>query len=135
MAELCGTTAVAVRGMKEADSVKSKRASRGEPVLRDPSAVLRIVFEAHGRRRYREGASEFNGACDLIQPSEAFERECAAGGPSSDIEGPGAVWAWFVGSPRAFTFGFVRSSSWATREMKSHLAAEFEAVRGGPHLT
>ena len=101
---------------------------RNEPALRNPCEVLRQVFGAHGRRRYEFGAEEFNGACTLIQPSEAFERECASGVPVSDIHGPGAVWAWFVGSPRAFTFGFVGSSSWATRKMRSQLAAEYEAV-------
>ncbi len=102
----------------------------GEPALRDPSEVLREVFGAHGPLRYKRGASEFNGACTLIQPSEAFDRECVTGFPFSDVEGEGAVWAWFVGSPRAFTFGFVRSSGWATRKMRSHLAAEYEAVTG-----
>ncbi|AQH05772.1 hypothetical protein A9R05_42915 (plasmid) [Burkholderia sp. KK1] len=99
-----------------------------EPALRDPSEALRQIFGAHGRRRYESGAAEFNGACALIQPSEAFERECASGVPVSDMHGPGAVWAWLVGSPRAFTFGFVGSSSWATRKMRSQLAAEYEAV-------
>lgn len=103
---------------------------RSEPALRNPSDVLRRVFTAHGRLRYDFGASEFNGACALIQPSEAFERDCAKGMPVGDLHGPGAVWAWFVGSPRAFTFGFVASSSWATRKMRTHLAAEYEAVTG-----
>ncbi len=101
---------------------------RDEPALRNPSEVLRHVFGAHGRRRYEFGAAEFNGACALIQPSEAFERECASGVPVSDLHGPGAVWAWFVGSPRAFTFGFVGLSGWATRKMRSQLAAEYEAA-------
>lgn len=99
-----------------------------EPALRNPSEVLRLVFGAHGRRRYEFGAEEFNGACALIQPSEAFERECATGVPVSDLHGPGAVWAWFVGSPQAFTFGFVATSGWATRKMRSQLAAEYEAA-------
>lgn len=104
--------------------------TRNEPALRNPSEVLRQVFGSHGRRRYEFGAEEFNGACALIQPSEVFERECATGVPVSDLYGPGAVWAWFVGSPRAFTFGFVGSSGWATRKMRSQLAAEYEAVTG-----
>ncbi|WP_321967048.1 hypothetical protein [Burkholderia cepacia] len=103
---------------------------RNEPPLRDPSAVLRQVFGAHGPRRYELGATEFNGGCALIQPSEAFEREAASGAPVSDLHGPGAVWAWFVGSPRAFTFGFVGSSGWATRKMWSQLAAEYKSVTG-----
>jgi hypothetical protein len=101
---------------------------RNEPALRNPSEVLRQIFGAHGRRRYEVGAAEFNGACALIQTSEAFERECASGVPVSDLHGPGAVWAWFVGSPRAFTFGFVGSSGWATRKMRSQLAAAYESV-------
>jgi hypothetical protein len=100
---------------------------RKEPRLRNPGDALRQVFGAHGRRRYELGEGEFNGACALIQPSEAFERECATGVPVSDLHGPGAVWAWFVGSPRAFTFGFVGSSGWATRKMRSQLAAEYKA--------
>ncbi|MBR8189152.1 hypothetical protein [Burkholderia vietnamiensis] len=101
---------------------------RNEPVLRDPSEVLRRVFGTHGPRRYEFGAEEFNGACALIQSSEAFERECTTGAPVSDLHGPGAVWGWFVGSPRAFTFGFVGSSGWATRKMRSQLTAEYDAV-------
>lgn len=113
------------------ETLRAQASSRGnEPALRNPSEVLRQIFGAHGRRRYESGAAEFNGACALIQPSKAFEQECASGVPVSDIHGPGAVWAWFVGSPRAFTFGFVGSSSWATRKMRSQLAAEHEAVTG-----
>lgn len=104
--------------------------SGNEPVLRNPGEVLNRVFKAHGRRRYEDGAGAFNGACTLIQPSEAFERECDSGVPNSDLHGPGAVWAWFVASPRSFQFGFVGSSGWATRKMREHLAAEYEAVTG-----
>jgi hypothetical protein len=103
---------------------------RNEPALRNPGEVLRRVFCAHGPQRYESGADEFNGACALIQPSEAFQRECASGVPVSGLHGPGAVWAWFVASPRAFVFGFVGSSGWATRKMRSQLAAEYEAVTG-----
>jgi hypothetical protein len=103
---------------------------RREPALRNPSGVLRQVFGAHGRLRYEFGAAEINGACALIQPSEAFEQQCASGMPVSDLHGPGAVWAWFVGSPRAFTFGFVGSSGWATRKMRSQLVAEYEVITG-----
>ena len=121
------------RRVKKPKIVRVLSASKStEPALRDPDEVLRRVFCAHGRRRYESGAEEFNGACTLIQPSEAFERECASGVPVSDLHGPGAVWAWFVGSPRAFTFGFVGSSSWATRKMRSQLAAEYEAVTNQP---
>lgn len=111
--------------------IRSYAGTRKEPVLRNPGEVLRQVFGAHGRLRYESGASEFNGGCALIQPSVAFERECASGVPVSDLHGPGAVWAWFVGSPRAFTFGFVGSSGWATRKMRSQLIAEYEAVTSG----
>lgn len=104
-----------------------------EPALRNPSEVLRQVFRSHGRLRYEFGAAEFNGACALIQPSEAFERECVSGVPVSALHGKGAVWAWFVGSPRAFTFGFVGSSGWASRKMRQQLAAEYEAVTHQQH--
>jgi hypothetical protein len=118
---------------EKAGSARAMAASRWkEPTLRNPSVALRQVFGAHGRRRYEPGEAELNGACALIQPSEAFEREGASGVPVSDLHGPGAVWAWFVGSPRAFTFGFVGSSGWATRKMRAHLAAEYEAVTGRP---
>jgi len=102
---------------------------RTEPLLRDPADVLRQVFGAHGPRRYQVGSPEINGATALIQASEAFDCARAAGGDVPDVEGTGAVWAWFVGSPRAFRFGFVRSSTWATLKMRTELAAECEAVR------
>lgn len=119
-----------VQSEKTEKRVEHNKARSDEPALRDPSEVLRQVFGVHGRLRYRLGVQEFNGACALIQPSEAFDGEGATGASFGDIGGAGAVWAWFVGSPRAFTFGFVRSSGWATRKMRSHLAAEFETVTG-----
>ena len=101
-----------------------------QPAFRNPGEVYRQIFGAHGRRRYESGAGPFNGGCALIQCSDAFEAECAAGFPASDVHGPGAVWAWFVGSPRAFTFGFVGSAGWAARKMRANLRAEYEAVTG-----
>lgn len=119
---------------QEEESVASMRSTgilnNREPRLRNPSEVFRRVFGAHGRLRYESGAGAFNGAVALVQSSEAYERECAFGVPSSDLHGAGAVWAWFVGSPRAFTFGFVRSASWAARKMRTQLEAKYESATG-----
>lgn len=103
-------------------------AKQSEPVLRDPQRAFRSVFDFHGPRRYACGADAFNGACTLIEPSIAFEQ--AATRMNCDLYGEGAAWAWFVGSPRAFLFGFTRSKSWAARKMNAHLRSEFEAVTG-----
>jgi hypothetical protein len=104
-----------------------------EPSLRSPAEVLRRVFDFHGPRRYEDPSNPFNGAVTLIQPSDAFAEACAAGvGAKSlaHIHGQGAVWAWFVGSPRAFLFGFSRSERYAVRKMQAGLRSEFEAVTG-----
>jgi len=104
-----------------------------EPRLRSPAAALRQVFEAHGPRRYDDPSNPFNGAVTLIQPSDAFEKAKAVSVEAmtnADIHGEGAVWAWLVGSPRAFQFGFTRSQAYAVRKMNSQLRSEFEAVTG-----
>jgi hypothetical protein len=97
-----------------------------EPPLRDPSATLRQVFGAHGRLRYQNHSSPINGAVQVIQPSDAF---MGAGGINSDVDGEGAVYAWFVGSPRAFLFGFTRTQGWAVRKMRETLQSEFSRER------
>lgn len=108
--------------------------STREPALRSATAALAQIFGMHGPRRYENSDNPFNGAVTLIQPSDAFERACAEGVAAktiADIYGPGAVWAWFVGSPRAFLFGFTRSKRYAVRKMHSGLKSEFQAFCGG----
>ncbi len=101
-----------------------------EPALRSATAALAQIFGMHGPRRYENPDNPFNGAVTLIQPSAAFELACAEGVGAKamgDIHGPGAVWAWFVGSPRAFLFGFTRSQRYAVRKMRSGLLSEYQA--------
>jgi hypothetical protein len=107
--------------------------SRREPSLRSPIEALSEVFRFYGPRRYASTSKPFNGAVALIQPSDAFEKACTeeiTAGSNPDLHGPGAVWAWFVGSPRAFLFGFSCSKRYATRKMHSELRSEFESVAG-----
>lgn len=107
-------------------------ATRGA-VLREPSKALDQVFRFHGPKRYEVGANEFNGATTLIEHSDDFEKACSEGLAAkciADIHGPGAVYAWFVGSPRAFLFGFTKSKQYASRRMAAVLRREFEAATG-----
>ena len=93
-----------------------------EAELEDAEDAFGTIFAIHGPRRYREHPDgAINGATACMQPPRNFGIE-----PGQDLKlhGPGAVWAWFVGSPRVFQFGFVRSSSWATRRMHETLFAE-----------
>lgn len=104
-----------------------------EPPLRAPTEALRSVFEFHGPRRYVDPANPFNGAVAMVQSSDAFVQACAEGKGSkciADVDGGGAVWGWFVGSPRAFLFGFSRSKRYAVRKMGALLRSEFEIVTG-----
>lgn len=99
--------------------------------MRSTATALDQVFGFHGPRRYEDPSNPFNGAVTLMQPSDAFEEACAAGvGAKSlaDVHDPGAVWAWFVGSPIAFLFGFSRSKRYAIRKMNAGLRSEFEAA-------
>ncbi|HOV56402.1 MAG TPA: hypothetical protein PLN91_00825 [Rhodanobacteraceae bacterium] len=93
-----------------------------EAELKDAEDAFATIFAIHGPRRYREypdGA--INGACACMQPQSNFGIQP---GQELKVDGPGAIWAWFVGSPRVFQFGFVRSRSWATRRMHETLLAE-----------
>lgn len=110
---------------------KHRHLPQNEPPLRDAQEALRHVFGAHGRRRYEPGAAAINGACALLQASDRYLDEVAAGKVPGSPEGPGAVWGWCVGSPRAFVFGFARSSGWATRKMRSALLQEAHALGVG----
>ena len=100
-----------------------------EPSLRKPAEALRQIFGMHGPLRYQDPSNPFNGAVTLIQPSDAWANAKSVQEMTScDLHGEGAVWAWFVGSPKAFEFGFVRSHGWAVRKMVDKLKAAFEAV-------
>lgn len=81
--------------------------------------VWECISMVHGPRRYEPGQG-LNGAVSLIEPSPEWDTENDIGSPG----GPGSVWAWFVGSPRAFLFGFERSKSWASRRMRTVLKDE-----------
>lgn len=83
-----------------------------EPKLKNPEQAMRQISMLHGPRRYEE--SGINGAVSHIEPG--------------DGEDPmqGGVWAWFVGSARAFRFGFTRSKSWAARKMRAAMRQEHE---------
>ena len=85
--------------------------------------VWECISRLHGPRRYEPGQG-LNGAVSLIEPSPEWDSENYIGSPG----GPGSVWAWFVGSPRAFLFGFERSKSWASRRMRAVLKDEAKLV-------
>jgi hypothetical protein len=93
-----------------------------EAELRDAEDAFATIFAIHGPRRYREHPDgAINGATACLQSPTNFGIH-----PGQDLKmnGPGAIWAWFVGSPRAFLFGFVRSRSWATRRMEAVMLSE-----------
>lgn len=58
-----------------------------------------------------------------MQPQDNFG---FAPGQTLSGDGPGAVYGWFVGSPRAFLFGFERTQGWATRRMNAAMLSEAE---------
>lgn len=86
-----------------------------EPKLRDPERIFDRIFSFHGPRRYWDSADHVDGAYALVQPSDAAmagEKVC------HPDRGPGAVWGWFVRTPKGFFFGFERSKSWASRRLE-----------------
>lgn len=95
---------------------------RSEPPLRNPEDVFAAIVFIHGPRRYREyPEGTINGATSRLQAQDNFGL-----GPGQTLQGhgPGAVYGWFVGSPRAFLFGFERTQGWATRRMIAAMRAE-----------
>jgi len=99
-----------------------KNNSKHEPQLADPSELWKRISLFHGPQRYLTPST--NGACTCVQASaDALARD------EINITGKGAVWAWFVGSPRAFRFGLERSQGWAVRRMNSVLDEEVIASR------
>lgn len=98
-----------------------------EPTINDPVKAFRDISMFYGPNRYNGyGGGEINGGTAIIQPSPEFPNQ-------GDPGGKGAIWGWFVGSPRAFLFGFERSRSWATRRMTEVLQAEFERCQIAKH--
>lgn len=94
-----------------------------EPNLKNPAKAFREISMFYGPNRYDRYDGNINGATAIVQPSPEFPEK-------GDPGGKGAIWGWFVGSPRAFLFGFERSSSWASRRMRSVLLAEVEKYSG-----
>lgn len=90
--------------------------------------VWECISILHGPRRYERGKG-LNGAVSLIETSPGWDFENDIGSPG----GHGSVWAWFVGSPRAFLFGFERSKSWAIRRMRAALKAEAKLLARAGH--
>lgn len=99
-----------------------------EPIPRNLAETMTVITRIHGPKRY--WSDNINGATALLDACDAWH--CA-----QDLDeklsidpgrGPGAVWAWFVGSPRAFLFGFVRSQSAATRKLRETLKTEATLV-------
>lgn len=95
----------------------AKARRRHEPVPKDMSRFLVYVREFFGPNRYDPGRKPINGATALIEPVASFEA-------TGKARGTGAVHAWFVGSPRAFRFGFARTGGWAVRKMCAAMLEE-----------
>ncbi len=93
-----------------------------EPIPSDIHEFLKHISIVHGPRRYQMGASLINGATTVVDG-------CNGWFESGKLEGSGAVYAWFVGSPRAFLFGFTRNQSWATRKMKYVMVNERDMLQ------
>lgn len=92
-----------------------------EPQPADMVQFLREAFGFHGPRRYGRSmeVKKINGAVTCVAPPEGWCNKS-----TGSLAGNGALFAWFVGSPRVFRFGFARSKGWATRRMTNALLEE-----------
>lgn len=95
-----------------------------EPDVRDWRALWQAISWFHGPRRYENGSpTAISGGVGLVEgcpDSKDWPENSAAPPPDA----PGAVWGWFVGSPRVFLFGLTRSQGAATRKMRAALQHE-----------
>ena len=104
-----------------------------EPTPRDIFDVMKRICLLHGPRRYEACERPVNGAVTLIDARNEFEEaktveeQCRVEDP---FNGPGVVWAWFVGSPRVFQFGFSRSKSAACKKMYRTMRSEYVLATG-----
>lgn len=98
-----------------------RRGVNRAPVPHDLAKAFNKICAFHGPSRYEkylDGA--VNGATACMQARDAWPDS------GDDLDGHGSVWAWFVGSPRAFLFGFARSSQSAIRKMRRIGKQEWE---------
>jgi len=80
----------------------------------NPSRVFSIISAIHGPSRYNDGKNiAINGAVSCVEPANIY---------------PEGVWAWFVGSDRAFLFGFEKNKSWARRRMFNVMRNEHQQI-------
>lgn len=104
---------------------------KSEPVPNDLAKIFEVISHYHGPNRYSAGHGEINGAVAHLEESPEFTAAVRAMDFSKMPDaGDGAIWGWFVGSPRAFLFGFERTKSWAVRRMNANLYHEAELVTG-----
>lgn len=105
--------------------------SKAEPIPTDIEGIFQAISSYHGPNRYAHGAGEFNGCVAHLEKSKQFKDAIAKTGFSAMPDrGKGAIWGWFVGSPRAFIFGLERTKSLAVRRMESAVRREWELATG-----